>query len=366
MANILDYLQWRGDLSFTQDPANAVDSMVFCVLSYIRFSGTKELEGNRSLTLKEAAAVFFQLPDCRFRCRGKTDLDVLAAAAKTGRFGNLRLTFYREEFVPEEDTQFAAETYLLDDGSAYVVFRGTDKTLVGWKEDFNMCFQQTVPSQRLAVEYVREIYSEYTLPMRLCGHSKGGNLAIFAAARSSPMIQESILEVYNNDGPGFTEYMMGDPGYLTMVPRIHTYVPQSSVVGMLMDREEPYTIVHSSQVGILQHDTYTWSVMGREPVLAHELTADAQFIRSTARNWLQETDLEERNQLVEALFTMLTYGNVERAPDIFQPKNWKNYLKLVGSDENIRKVLTGEFENFLEAAAKSRKIQPETELPKIE
>ena len=355
MSNVVDYMRWRGDLTFTQDPPNNVDSLIFSALAYICWEGSPTEEPYTPIPLRQAAEEFFGLPDHKTRCRSQNDLELLRAAADCTRFGEAKLVRYRDQFVPEEDTQFAAMTWLLDDGSIYISFRGTDNTLVGWKEDFNMCYRQTVPAQRLAVNYVRELYAEYMAPMRICGHSKGGNLAVFSAARSSPMIQESILAVYNNDGPGFTDYMIGDPGYLAMVPRIHTFVPQSSVIGLLMEHEEPYTIVRSSQIAILQHDTFTWEVMGKELIPVEELTLDSRFIHETIKNWLREMDMEERNEMVEALFTLLTYGNVEKAVDIFHPKNLRNYLKLFGSDENIRNVLTSEFENLLEAAKKSRK-----------
>lgn len=351
----MDYLRWRGDLLFRQDPPNAVDSLIFSSLAYLRLEGRPTEEPYTPIALPELAEEFFALPDYKLRGRSQNDWELLKAAAASRRFGETRLVRYRDQFVPEEDTQFAAETFLLDDGSLFLAFRGTDNTLVGWKEDFNMCFQQTVPSQRLALDYVRELYAEYMMPMRICGHSKGGNLAVFSAARSSPMIQELILAVYNNDGPGFTDYMIGDPGYRAMVPKIHTYVPQSSIIGLLMEHEEPCTIIRSNQLSVFQHDTFTWEVIGRELVQSEELTADSLFVNATIKNWLKEMDLEERNRMVEALFSLLTYGNVERAVDIFQPRNLKNYVRRIGSDENIRRVLAGEFENLLDAVKKTRK-----------
>lgn len=368
MANYMDYLQWRGDLSFFQDSLNEVDAMIFTSLSYLRLEGRPVEDPYTPIRLADVAEEFFRLPDWKQRGRGESDLGLLRAAAETRRFGNVRLVRYRSQFVPEEDIQFAAETFLLDDGSMCIAFRGTDNTLVGWKEDFNMCFQQTVPSQRLSQEYVRELYTQYMQPIHLCGHSKGGNLAIFAAARSSPMIQSGIRGVYNFDGPGFTEYMMGDPGYLAMVPKIHTFVPQSSVIGMLMDREEPAHIVHSKQVGILQHETLSWEVMGRELQPDTELTADAIFIKNTIQTWLKDMDKEARNQMVESLFKVLTFGNVEKADDIFSPRNLLNYLVLLGTDDAVRRNLSNDLENLLGAAKRSIKtvMEPGDDPPRLE
>ena len=352
MTNILDYIRWRGDLSFSQDPPNAIDSLIFSYLVYIRFPGESISPGE--MTLSQLWQELSSMADCRERGNAH-QLELLEEAAKSNRYGGAKLVQPRSQFVPEEDTQFAAAALLLDDGSLFAAFRGTDNTLVGWKEDFNMCFQEAVPAQHLAVEYVRELHERYGRPMHLCGHSKGGNLAVYAAAKSDAGIRKTILQVYNNDGPGFMEQMLSDPGYLEMVPRIHTYVPQSSIIGMLMEHGEPTQVIKSAQVGILQHDVFTWEVVGKELIPVETLTPDSKFVSATIKQWLMGMDLEERNQMVDALFKLLTYGNVERAADIFLPRNIRQYGKLISTDENIRKILTEEFGNLIEAARKTAK-----------
>lgn len=354
MANVFDYLKWRGDLTFTQDPPNPVDALIFSALVYIRYGGRVTETPTTSITLREAAEDYFALPDYETRVRVKSDLELLYQAAASTRFGFTKVFLYRDQFIPEQETQFAAMTFLLDDGSSFLAFRGTDSSLVGWKEDFNMTFQQTIPAQRLAVQYTREVAAEYIAPMRLGGHSKGGNLAVFAAARSSPMLQKRILEVYNNDGPGFTDYLMGDPGYLAMVPRIKTYVPQSSVIGMLLEHEEPYTVIKSKQVSLLQHDLYSWEVMGRDFLPMQEITANSQFLNQTIKAWIAQMDTQERNRLVDTMFTLLGTGGIENALDIFHPRNIRTYIKTLGSDANTRHILSTEFQNLMEAARKTK------------
>ena len=356
MASMFDYIQWRGDLSFAQDPPNSVDALIFSSLAYIQFDGRVKNEPLVPVSLREAAEEYFALADHEERIRVKHDLELLHEAAASVRFGHTKIYLYRDLFIPEQETQFAAMTFLLDDGSAFLAFRGTDYSLVGWKEDFNMSFQQTVPAQRLAVQYTREVAAEYSVPLRLGGHSKGGNLAVFAAARSSPMVQQQILEVYNNDGPGFTSYMMGDPGYLAIVPRIRTYIPQSSVIGMLLEHEEPYTVVRSKSVSLLQHDPYSWEVMGRELEQMQDVTENSQFLDTTIKTWFAEMTNQERNQLVDVMFTLLDTGNIENVLDIFHPKNTLKYLKTLSSDDNMRRILSGEFQNFIEAAKKTRNL----------
>ena len=359
MANVMDYLTWRGDLSFSQDPPNAVDALIFSSLAYIQYGGKVEAQPDVPVLLRDAAESYFLLEDHEDRVRVKNDLELLRRAALTTRFGLTRMVCYRDLLIPEQETQFAALTFLLDDGSAFLAFRGTDYSLVGWKEDFNMSFQQTVPAQRLALQYTREVAAEYMLPLRLGGHSKGGNLAVFAAARSSPMLQKRILEVYNHDGPGFTEYLMGDPGYIAIVPRIKTYIPQSSVIGMLLEHEEPYTVIRSKSVSLLQHDPYSWEVLGRELVRMEEVTEGSRFVDSTIKTWFAEMSSQDRNQLVDVMFTLLGSGGVDNALEIIHPKNIRTYLKTLSSDENMRRVLSSEFTGLIEAARRTRQQMEE-------
>ena len=364
MANVFDYLKWRGDLTFSQSPLNSVDALIFSGLSYIAYGGHVEISPDKPVTLKQAAEEFFALPDHETRSRVQKDQDLLAAAAGTERFGNCEICMYRSQLIPHQETQFAAMNFLLEDGSMFLAFRGTDNSLVGWKEDFNMTFQQTIPAQRLALNYVREAALEYLRPIWIGGHSKGGNLAVFAAARSSPMIQQRILQVFNHDGPGFTQYLMGDPGYLAMVPKIRTYIPQSSVIGMLLEHEEPYTVIRSKSVGLLQHDLYTWDVLGKDFLTVEEITEGSQFMDATIKTWFSSMTNQERNQLVDVMFTLLGSGGVDIIHDLLHPKNIRTYIKTLSSDENLRRVLSTEFQGLIEAARTTRlRFEEARELP---
>lgn len=354
MADLFDYLKWRGDLTFTQDPPNAVDALIFSGLSYIRYGGKVEDHPEQPVSLSEAAEEFFALEDHEQRIQLKKDLELIYHAAHSRRFGDAKLFRYQTVLLEEEQTQFAAVTFLLDDGTAFIAFRGTDSTLVGWKEDFNMSFMQVVPAQMTALDYVRKIEAELWQPLRLGGHSKGGNLAVFAAARSSPMVQKRIMQIYNNDGPGFTDYLMGDVGYQAMVPKIRTYIPQSSVIGMLLEHEEPYTIIRSKQLGLLQHDFYSWEVLGKDFIPMEEITANSRFLNVTIKNWVADMSPADRSALVDAMFGMLNMGEVDSALDIFHPKNIKTYIKTLSTDGALRRILSEEFQSLMEAAKKTR------------
>ena len=354
MADLFDYLHWRGDLSFTQCPVNPVDALIFSALSYIDLGGNVEALPDLPISLREASEEFFRLPDSASRCRTKSDHSLLMAAAETNRFGNALLLQYRNHLIPEEETQFAAVTFLLDDNTGFLAFRGTDYSLVGWKEDFNMSFRQTIPSQLLALEYTREIAQRYPMPLRLGGHSKGGNLAVFAAVKSDAAIRQRIMNVYSMDGPGFTDYLLGDPAYKEMVPRIQTIVPQSSVIGMLLEHEEPYTIIKSKTLGLLQHELYSWELSGPGFVPMEQITADSRFLDQTIKTWFAGMTNEERNEIVDAVFDLLSMGEVDNVLDIIHPKNLKNYFRTLATNGKIRKMFSEELFSLMEAARKTQ------------
>lgn len=350
MADLFDYLQWRGDLPFSQVPFGPVDALLLSALVYIRFDEFVPESLSQSVSLPDAAKKLEAHPDPLSRCRVKNDLALLSAAAKSRRFGTARLCGYRNIFLPAEDTQFAAVTILTDDGNACVSFRGTDNTLVGWKEDFNMTFSDSVPAQRLAASYLEEVTSGIPLPIVLTGHSKGGNLAVFAAATAEKQIQERILDIYNEDGPGFLEHITESAGYQQILPKIHTYVPQSSVVGLLLGHKEAYTIVHSKQVGIMQHDPYTWEVLGPDFIKVDSLTVDSRFLEQTFRGWIQGMAPEERNAFFDTLFGLLQTEDATHPRDIMKPGNLMFYLRTLYNDERMRKTISREFSGLLHAA----------------
>ena len=359
MDDLFEYLKWRGDIPFSQVPPTPVDAVIFCELVYIRFDGIVSDDLAHPIFLKDAARAFLEKPEKERICRTRLDEKLLAAAAESVRFGTAGLAFYRDIHIPEEETQFAAMAFLLDDGSAFLAFRGTDYTLTGWKEDFNMSFQDSIPAQREALAYTQEFTEVWPVILRLGGHSKGGNIAVYAAAKSDPAVQQRILAVYNNDGPGFTESLMGDPGYLAMVPRIKTYIPQSSIIGMLLEHEEPYTVVKSSLTGILQHDIYSWEVLGGDFVHVEEVTEESRFIDGTIKRWVADMDKDERSVLVDKFFGLLGAGGKDQLIDLLHPMSIAASVKQFTTDESLRDLLRDTLRELREAADETRQEMKE-------
>lgn len=350
MADMIDYLRWRGDLTFSQAPLNPVDTLIFSTLSYLRLAGIVPETSEECIPLSAAAAALLTDPEAVSRFRSDRDRELLETAAQTRRFGEARLLLYRDVFIPAEATQFSAVTFLPGDGSAFLAFRGTDSTLVGWKEDCAMAFLESVPAQRLAQSYTESCGAAMNLPLRLGGHSKGGNLAVYAAAKCDPAVQARITAVYNHDGPGFTEHMLTDQGYLRMVPKIHTYVPQSSFFGMLLEREEPHMIIKSNQMGLMQHDPYSWEVLGADFIPEEALTPDSRFLDRTLKTWLAGMTPEERGEFFDAVFGLLMTENASRTRDILRPQNLRAYLRGLKEDDVRRKVILSELAELVQSA----------------
>lgn len=328
MSNLFDYLTWRGDLGFEADPFNDVDSLILCCLCYVHFSGiVPDTPDAAGIPLSQAAERFFALPADKQIVHVEDDRSLLRAMAQTKRFGNIRLTHHIDHFDPEQEKQFSATTFRLNDDLSYLAFRGTDGTLVGWKEDFNMTFMPAVASQTAALSYLESTASALPGSFIPGGHSKGGNLAIYAAAMSSPKTKDRISLIYNHDGPGFDKEMMSGEGYRSIVGRIRTLIPQSSVIGMLLDHEEEYTIIHSNQVGLMQHIPYTWEVSGPSLVPAASTTPSSRIIDRSLKEWIGSMTPEQRSEFVNGLYEI--FGSTDAVMLSELPLAWiKNFDKV--------------------------------------
>lgn len=321
MANVFDYLDWRGDLTLEQAPFNLVDNLILSCLGYVVLDTlVSSFDCDQLVTVKETAELFAQLPEAVKNLRVPEDETLLAAMGKSRRFGGLQLLYHVQQLDKAAEKQFAAITVNLGNGSHYVAYRGTDFSITGWKEDFNMTFRSGVPAQQEAVRYLQRVAQKTTGPLYVGGHSKGGNLAAFAAAFVEPQVQQRIVAVYNNDGPGFLEDVIESDGYQAICQKIQTFIPQTSLFGMLLEHAEPFTIIQSSGHFIMQHDPYSWAVLGPDFVYLEQVTASGRFLDQTIRGWLANLSPEQREQFVDALFDILTVEDADTLQEL--AKSW--------------------------------------------
>lgn len=306
MAGLFDYLAWRGDVPLTTDPFNEVDNLILTELAYVDFSGivTPDWE---SVSLKDACARFFEKhPEEEVRAdktfMGKAPL-LMKEMLSGARFSGVRLCRFINEIDQEKDLQLAALTYLLPDGTVYVAFRGTDNTLVGWKEDFNFSFLSRTEGQNRAAAYLNGAGEATSVPLRVGGHSKGGNLAVYAAAFCQRQIQERITAVYSNDGPGFRREILDSEEYVRILPRVVSIIPDTSVIGLLLGSKSRHRVVKSSAFGIMQHDGFTWQVL-RNRFESAELSAGGKAIHEALGSWLEQMDDDERRNFTDTVFSL--------------------------------------------------------------
>ena len=312
-SNILDYITWRGDLSFEQSPMCEVDGLILSMLSYIEYDGivpsTIQTEREPQALLTVAKRYL------KSKGRGSTAsqgllaphnmLRLLVLASKSKRFGLIKPLCYANKLCHEEEKQFSATAFSFPSGEVFLSFRGTDDTLVGWKENFNMSFMYPIPAQKEALGFLEDVAKKTSGKIYLGGHSKGGNLAVYAAVKASDAVKERIETVFCNDAPGFASEFICSKAYRDMRKKIRTYLPQSSVVGMLLEHEEEYTVIKSRNNGLLQHDAFSWEVVGKKFIYLDSVSDGSRMIDKKMKQFLSEMTKEEREKFVESLFSAI-------------------------------------------------------------
>ena len=347
MATLFDYVTWRGDLPFAQQGCNPLDGAIFARLAYLPFHRVVP-DAKAVCPLRDAAQALLSLPERSF---SDNDAQLLQRLIDAPRFRDLPLRGIVDRL--SDETQFAAVTIQLPQ-EAYLSFRGTDNTLVGWKEDFNMTFVCPVPAQKLALAYTEQTAEQLPGKLRLGGHSKGGNLAVYAAAFCQPEVQRRVTGVYNFDGPGFDEIVLQNERYDRICSRVQTFVPQSSVVGMMLGHEEQYTVVSSTSVGIMQHNLYSWDVAPTGFVCLEEVTNGSRFMDFTLKTWLKDMTPAQRETFFDTIYGIMVQTNAKTFRELTD--NWfQNALSIARTvknlDEDTRKAVTQALSLLLKSAS---------------
>lgn len=315
MKNIIAYTQ-ENLTTFDEFPFTSVDSLILSSAAYVHFPDIiPEVISWRGIRLQELyCAEYFEEMFHNIPLLEDTK-QLFFALAASPRFRNIRIMGYTEQFDLTTEKQFSAVTFQIQPNLYYIAFRGTDSTLIGWKEDFNMTFKSPIPSQEEAVRYIEKaaLYCPGTLLTG--GHSKGGNLAVYAAAMCRENIQERIYKVYTHDGPGFLETILQRKEFQRISSRIEKTLPQSSVIGMMLEHRENFDIVKSNGLGLLQHDQFTWEIEGNHFIYIDHLTKNARFTDKTLTDWLHNLTEEERERFVDALYGVLSANSLTSIDD---------------------------------------------------
>ncbi len=386
VTNILDYMKWRGDLSFSQSPFNDIDALILSQIVYIPFEGiVPGYRSARSITMRDAAVKFHDMYDTAKSSLGALlpweIFELFRMAGESVRFGSVRLARYLNKINDDKEIQFCAMTVFVDELSEiFVDFRGTDDTIVGWKEDFNMGFMTPVPSQTESVKYFNKIVEKYLKSLddggkaecdgyhlRLGGHSKGGNLAVYASTYvrngADWDVQELIECVYNFDGPGFDDKVLTSEQYGRIRGKIKTVIPQSSVVGMLLGHEEGYTVVKSRQIGLLQHDALNWEVVGTQFTCLESVSEGSKVLDKTLKAWLSGMDAVSAERFVTALFEILSATDAKTLTELVTGKN-KNVAAILkayaGEDSETKDMLKASVKSMVDILRKNVRLLPKS------
>lgn len=315
MANLLDYLYWRGDLDFSVSPFNEVDATIFSMLSYLDIKEfVPGCDSDAEISLVETSIRFFSRiaatgvrPDYTIDPSFNSSLEQLLRKLSTcPRFERVQLSRFEEDTDYVAGQQFAAVTFTLPNASPerVVAFRGTDNTLVGWKEDFDLAYLEHIPAQISAHRYLENALDRLPGEWVVCGHSKGGNLAVYAGAHIDLPRQDRIQKIYNFDGPGFDFSLIDRGPYTLCEKKILHVVPEESMIGMLFDSAGERLVVSSSKHYTSQHNAFYWEVE-RAQFIRGELTKVAQLLDHTLATWMTELSLIEREAFLEAFFDLL-------------------------------------------------------------
>jgi hypothetical protein len=353
MANIFDYLSWRGDLTFEHSPFNPVDNIILSQLVYLSFDGiVPGPDKDGGITLAQAADIYAK-KQAKNNLHGpvifKEDPLLLDILSKADRYKNCKLYDYVNQIDIVQEKQFAA--LCIDLGaSTFIAYRGTDVSVVGWKEDFKMSISVVIPAQIEAVSYLEKAASKTTNLLMLGGHSKGGNLAIYAASSCAKEIQNRIAAIYSNDSPGFHGKFFESDGYREVCQRIYSFVPQTSVIGLLFEHGNDYAVVKSKQKGILQHDLYTWEVTHNDLIRLDQVDQGSRFINKTLREWINSLDDEHIRVFSDTLFGVINDAEITSFTEFGE--DWLNATGRViqsyghidsDTKKNVGKVLSALF-----------------------
>ena len=349
MKNMLDYIKEFGHVSFEERAFSEIDALVLTELEYLPLEKVvpSDENGENFVTVKEIAEYMQEhkqeLFDENPMMITEERHEVSQVIADAPRFQSLKFFGVVSEWDKDTTKQFAAVTVEVEPSVRLVVFRGTDETLIGWKEDFLMTYSPLVAAQTDAKEYLAKQASLWGGDLMISGHSKGGNLAIYAAATQEEDVQLRIVDIFCFDSPGLYRSVLETKGYQNIVPLAMRYIPQDSLVGLMLESEVPYVIVKSNATGAMQHSAMTWEIEDGQFIKMEKLTKNSQLNDQTFKKWTESVSDEELELFWNVFFELLFSVGIDTVNDLYgQFMHYvQEFLKAAGEmDEEKRELLT--------------------------
>lgn len=318
MENIISYLKKQGHQTFLERAFNDVDSLIVAQLSYLIYDNYLDFNREKSIPFS-----FFNDSEKIVEITKNTlepakNIKLLEALFQSKRFQKMTIENYYSEISYDKVIQFAAMVFRFGEDLTYIAFRGTDVTFLGWKEDFNMAYYDVVPGQAQSVAYIERVMSYYSQDKHIVvgGHSKGGNLALYAATFCCEEIQKRIEIIYNHDGPGFRRNLFETQEFQKIANKLQKTVPHDSLIGMILNHYDQYKVVKSYAIsGLLQHDPFNWGIKGTEFITYQKVSKRAQILEKSISMWLENISNEDRRQIIDDLFSLFEESEIVNVTD---------------------------------------------------
>ncbi len=364
IGNIIEYVHSYGYFDFEALPFSGADALVLAQFVYLKLENivadiSPDAKGISLKEIQQHEKVESLFSDPRWEENNRA---LFKEMCESRRFGDMKCIYCADHTNENSQIQFMAMTCIFPDGSTKVLYRGTDETIIGWKEDFNMAFQYPVPGQDASRWYLEQVAALTSGSLDLLGHSKGGNLSVYAAMHVSEEIQKRIGRIYNLDGPGFRTEVYGMGSFEKIEDKVIKIIPRSSIVGMLLENHGAYHLVDSKNVGFLQHDPFSWLIDRIDFVYVEQGSETTRIMDDSLNKWIMSLSREEVEAFVNALYQIVA---ASEATDLISfTKNWtKSIAGMAGAIQNLDEKTKSSIHNIMKSLANTSKlrIKEETE-----
>ena len=331
MGNLITYVQQYGAQTFEDKSLTDIDVLVLTEIAYLPFDEIvpKSFDVTEAISLNQLGKEFETIKEKEHENNPfmitSERIELLEVVSKSQRYKEIKVFGFMNDIDDERTKQFAAVCYQWEEENRWIIFRGTDETLIGWKEDFMMTYSDLIPAQTDAIEYLKKQAETFSGTLNVSGHSKGGNLSLYASAMQEEAIQNRIEQIYCWDSPGVHRSILGTEGYQRVVSKAKRYIPQDSIVGLMLESQVPYHIIESQGSGISQHSALMWNIEEDHFVELTELTKNSQLTDQTFKQWTEVVSDEDLKLFFDTFFDLIFEMGVETVNDVYY--NFRMYMQ---------------------------------------
>ena len=333
MGNLITYVQQYGAQIFEDKSLTDIDVLVLTEIAYLPFDKIvpKSFDITEAISLNQLGKEFEKIKEKEHENNPfmitSERIELLEVVSKSQRYKEIKVFGFMNDIDDERTKQFAAVCYQWEEENRWIIFRGTDETLIGWKEDFMMTYSDLIPAQTDAIEYLKKQAETFSGTLNVSGHSKGGNLSLYASTMQDEAIQNRIEQIYCWDSPGVHRSILGTEGYQRVVSKAKRYIPQDSIVGMMLESQVPYHIIESQGSGISQHSALMWNIEEDHFVELTELTKNSQLTDQTFKQWTEVVSDEDLKLFFDTFFDLIFEMGVETVNDVYY--NFRMYMQKI-------------------------------------